>query len=57
MIEIAKETSSAYSPGDAGALKHRQYADQYLDENTSSQKSLQIRKRIIEGSRRALEKA
>ena len=57
MIEIARESSSAYSPGDAGALKQRHYADQYLDENPNSQESLQIRKRIIEGSRRALEKA
>ena len=57
VIEIAKENASAYSHGDAGALKERQYADQYLDENPNSQKSCQIRKQILEGSRRALEKA
>ena len=37
--------------------KERQFADDYLDENPNSTKGMKIRKRIIDGSRRCLEKA
>ena len=37
--------------------KERQFADQYLDEVPNSLKSMNIRKRIINGSRRCLEKS
>ena len=47
LIEIAKE----------GEASERHYADDYLDELPNSSKSIKIRKRIIDGSRRSLEKA
>jgi len=37
--------------------KERQYADEYLDEAPNSTKVIKIRKKIIDGSRRCLEKA
>ena len=37
--------------------KERQYADDYLDEIPNSARNIKIRKRIIDGSRRCLEKA
>lgn len=37
--------------------KERQFADDYLDESPNSAKSIKIRKKIINGSRRSLEKA
>lgn len=42
---------------DQSKAKERQYADDYLDENPNSAKSIKIRKRITNGSRRCLEKA
>lgn len=47
LIEIVREPTS----------KERQFADDYLDENPNSVKSSRIRRRIIDGSRRSLEKA
>ena len=37
--------------------KERQFADEYLDEIPNSAKSMNIRKRILDGSRRCLEKS
>ena len=37
--------------------KERQFADEYLDEVPTSARSMNIRKRIIDGSRRCLEKS
>lgn len=37
--------------------KERQFADEYLDEVPNSAKSMNIRKRILDGSRRCLEKS
>ena len=47
LIEITKESPI----GGSGMPKERQYLNQYLDE------SVKIRKRILEGSLRSLEKA
>lgn len=47
LIDIVEESKA----------KERQYSDGYLDENTNSVKSTKTRKRIIDGSRRCLEKA
>ena len=47
LMEIASE----------GKAKERQYAEDYLDENPNSAKSIKIRKKILDGSRRYLEKA
>lgn len=40
-----------------GEAKEREFADDYLDELPNSAKSMKIRKRIIDGSRRCLEKS
>ncbi|KAL6718307.1 nuclear pore complex subunit [Lecanora helva] len=47
LMEIAAE----------GKAKGRQYADDYLDEAPNSGKAVKIRKNVINGSRRCLEKA
>lgn len=40
-----------------GAIKERQFAEDYLDDNINSNESVRMRKRIIEGSRKYLENA
>ena len=47
LMEIVGETSA----------KERQFANEYLDEVQNSARSMSIRKRIIDGSRRCLEKS
>ena len=47
LIEIVRESEA----------KERQFADEYLDEFPNSAKSMSIRKRLIDGSRRCLEKS
>ena len=49
LIEIVDEDTSR-------DFKPRRFADDYLDENLNSEKSVRVRQRIINGSRRALEK-
>jgi len=56
MIEILGEKPDIDSPSSSGAVKERQFADEYLDETPSSAKSMAIRKRILAGSARYLEK-
>lgn len=55
-MSIVKECPEAVDFADPRAIKERQYADEYLDEMPNSAKSMNMRKRIIDGSRRALEK-
>lgn len=47
LVEIAEENKA----------KERQYANDYLDEVPNSAKTIKIRKRVTDGSRRCLEKA
>ena len=47
LVEITRENEA----------KERQFADEYLDEVFNSVKSMNIRKRILDGSRRCLEKS
>ena len=54
--EIAKENANAQRPSDPDAVKERQYATQYLDESHTSPRSVTVRRRILDGSRRFLEK-
>ncbi|MCJ1476998.1 hypothetical protein MMC13_005669 [Lambiella insularis] len=56
LIEIVKENPEVTSPTDPRAVKERQFANDYLDEAPTSAKALKIRRMIIDGSRRALEK-
>lgn len=55
LIEIVQDNSSGGSGG-SKPTKERQFAESYLDENPNSMGSVTIRKRIINGSRRCLEK-
>ncbi len=54
LIEIVDELP-AEAEG-SRVVKERQFADDYLDENPNSTKSIAMRRQIISGSRRCLEK-
>jgi nuclear pore complex protein Nup93 len=56
MIQILGEDPEVDSPSDPLALKERQFADEYLDPAPNSTKNMAIRKRIISGSRKFLER-
>ncbi|KAB8338826.1 hypothetical protein FH972_021770 [Carpinus fangiana] len=53
--EIVQENPSVQRPSDPGAIRERQYIKSYLDETPSSGTSLQMRKQILNGSRKFLE--
>ena len=55
LICITGEETGIENVSDPGAVKERQYASSYLDDNVNSAPSTRIRKRIINGSRRFLE--
>jgi nuclear pore complex protein Nup93 len=55
LISITNENPTVASFSQPGALKERQLADEYLDETPSSSRSMRLRKRIIDGSRKFLE--
>lgn len=55
LVRITGEESNIENASDPGAVKERQYADLYLDDNVNSAASTRIRKRIINGSRQFLE--
>ncbi|KAI9659940.1 MAG: hypothetical protein M1821_001292 [Bathelium mastoideum] len=54
--EVVQENANVQRPSDPGAIKERQYAAQYLEESHASTLSITIRRRILDGSRRFLEK-
>lgn len=56
LIEITSENPSVESLSDRNAVKERQFADGYLDEVQNSQKHVNIKKMILRGSTRYLEK-
>lgn len=55
MKEIVRENPSVQRPSDPGAVKERQYTKSYLDDSPNSGTSLQMRKQILDGSRKFLE--
>jgi nuclear pore complex protein Nup93 len=57
LIDITKENPDVQSLTERGAVKERQYSSAYLDENPHSQKTIKLRKQILNGSRAYLEKA
>ncbi len=57
LIEITKESPEVQNSSDPAAFKEREYSSAYLDENPHSQKSIRLRKQILNGSRACLEKA
>ncbi|RDW95228.1 hypothetical protein BP5796_00991 [Coleophoma crateriformis] len=56
LISILGENPEIISPADPSAIKERQFADAYLDDTPNSAKSLALRKRILSGSTKHLEK-
>lgn len=57
LIEMVREDPSAERVSDPNAVRERQFAEDYLDENASSDRSMRMKKRITDGSRKFLEKA
>lgn len=57
LVEITGENPAVKVASDPKAIKERQYCTEYLDDKTDSRRSLAWRKRVINGSRRYLEKA
>lgn len=56
LIEVTREDADPASSTGSKAAKERQLAEDYLDEVPNSARTIRIRKRIIDGSRRCLEK-
>lgn len=56
LAEIVGENPKVKSPSESGAVRERQYAQDYLDDAPTSRNAFALRKRIIEGSRKFLEK-
>ena len=56
MVEIVGEDPEAETTINNATAKEREFAAKYLDENPNSQQSVEMRKRILEGSTRFLEK-
>ena len=52
---ITKENSNAERPSDAGALRERQYAADYLGETPQAASNIRIRQQILQGSLKYLE--
>lgn len=55
-IEIVGEDADAETTLNNATAKERQFAEMYLDENPNSQRSVEMRKRILSGANRFLEK-
>ncbi|KAL8790451.1 MAG: hypothetical protein Q9213_000603 [Squamulea squamosa] len=55
LIDIVREPSNPQNANQADAPKQRQFLHDYLDETPNSAKQVEIRKRILNGSRRSLE--
>ncbi|KAL4915154.1 Nup93/Nic96-domain-containing protein [Aspergillus aurantiobrunneus] len=56
LISIIGESPDITDMSDPGALKERQFLEDYHNESSKSQQALNLRKRIVEGSRKFLEK-
>ncbi|KAL8733940.1 MAG: hypothetical protein Q9181_003373, partial [Wetmoreana brouardii] len=56
LIEIVQEPPDPENAGQANIPKQRQFPTDYLDETPNSPKQVEIRKRILDGSARSLEK-
>ncbi|KAJ5806962.1 hypothetical protein N7474_010554 [Penicillium riverlandense] len=55
LIRVVRENASISSPSDPGAVRERQYADDYLEESVKSRRAINLRKQILEGSKGFLE--
>ncbi|KAL9591304.1 MAG: hypothetical protein Q9179_007859 [Wetmoreana sp. 5 TL-2023] len=56
LIEIVQEPPNPENAGQANIPKQRQFPTDHLDETPNSAKQVEIRKRILDGSARSLEK-
>ncbi|KAL5333587.1 Nup93/Nic96-domain-containing protein [Aspergillus crustosus] len=56
LISIIGESNNVADLSTPGALKERQFSEDYLNEVSNSQQAVSLRKRIVEGSRKFLEK-
>ncbi|KAJ5580119.1 Nucleoporin interacting component Nup93/Nic96 [Penicillium hispanicum] len=56
LAQITHESPNITSPAEPGAVKERQYSDDYLDDSTNSRRSINLKKQILEGSRSFLER-
>ncbi|KAL4939548.1 hypothetical protein BDV06DRAFT_34535 [Aspergillus oleicola] len=55
LISIIGESADVLDISDPGAIKERQFSEEYLNESPKSQQAVNLRKRIVEGSRKFLE--
>lgn len=55
LVHITGENPEIENMADPSAIRERAYAGAYVDDNTHSQASARMRKRILDGSRRFLE--
>ena len=55
LIDITSEKSAVLRKGQPGVIRERQYKDAYLDDNSNSEQSISMSKRIVNGSRMCLE--
>ncbi|KAJ5503115.1 hypothetical protein N7463_005989 [Penicillium fimorum] len=55
LIKIVHEKPNIMNPSEPGAVKERQYAEDYLEESSKSLKAIELKKQILEGSRGFLE--
>lgn len=53
--EIVRENTNIQRPSEPGAVRERQYADNYLDDDTNSGRSIEMRKQILDGSLKFLQ--
>lgn len=56
MVDVVGENPDADAPGADATAQERQYAGSYLDPNTNSEHTLAIRKRILAGANKFLER-
>lgn len=52
---ITRENGDIRDPSELGAVRERQYAQDYLEENAASARATEVRRRILDGSRKFLE--
>ncbi|KAJ5473671.1 Nucleoporin interacting component Nup93/Nic96 [Penicillium sp. IBT 31633x] len=57
LIRIVHEKPNIINPSEPGAIKERQYAEDYLEESSKSLKAIGLKKQILDGSRCFLESA
>ncbi|ODM21671.1 hypothetical protein SI65_02515 [Aspergillus cristatus] len=57
LICIVNESPKVMSASDPGSIQERRFSEDYLDETPNSRRAINLRKRIVEGSRSFLEKS